>query len=60
MTVYHVENPTGVDVIITLSGVTSGEMITKVIPAGQTIEVMKEDDFAIVNNNENLIFTEIT
>lgn len=60
MTVYHVENPTGVDAIITLSGVTSGEMITKVIPAGQTTEVMKEDDFAIVNNNENLIFTEIT
>ena len=60
MTVYHVENPTGLDVTITLSGVTSGEMITKVIPAGQITEVMKEDDFTIVNNNENLIFTEVT
>jgi len=60
MTVYHVENPTGLDVTITLSGVTSGEIITKVIHTGQITEIMKEDDFAILNNNENLIFTEIT
>jgi len=60
MTVYHVENPTGLDVTITLSGVTNGELITKVIPAGQITEVMKEDDFSIVSNNENLIFTEVT
>jgi hypothetical protein len=48
------------DVTITLSGVTSGEIITKVIYTGQITEIMKEDDFAILNNNENLIFTEIT